>query len=243
MLSALNARPASIPDRYSGHLRYCKDDPVFVTTLESDITALHGRLSQGDVEMMLKRLCIFKFHVRIPNPVRIPPCGRCFAKLVMSEGQERGLKRPAPGPAASPAAEVSTSIPAFQHLVHKYQLTASWPAFEREGLTTMGSLANCVDYTEGHPDAAELRQVAEELFEGGLTRGQWGNFRQLFHEAAECAASGGSRSRSSGTTKTKILMPCLLCVHSTCLPPSVRRDKSQRDKTQETRAKGTTVKD
>lgn len=54
---------ATPQNHFSGHLRYSKDDPVFITTLQEDLTALQGKrfLKQGDVDMMLKRLKVFTF--------------------------------------------------------------------------------------------------------------------------------------------------------------------------------------
>ena len=71
---------------FSGHLRYNKDDPVFVTTLEADIRALKGKrfLKEGDIEMMLKRLRIFLFKTAIAIPKKlIKGCPCCFARLVL----------------------------------------------------------------------------------------------------------------------------------------------------------------
>ena len=68
-------------NQFSGHLRYSKDDPVFITTLSADITELKGKkfLQQGDVDMMLKRLLVFNFTkpIQIPKHV-IQGCGHCF---------------------------------------------------------------------------------------------------------------------------------------------------------------------
>ena len=74
-------------NQFSGHLRYAKDDPVFITTLQSDLTELKGKkfLQQGDVEMMLKRLLVFNFTkpIAIPKPV-VQGCAHCFAHFLVS---------------------------------------------------------------------------------------------------------------------------------------------------------------
>ncbi len=75
------ARPQN---QHVGHLKYNKNDPVFITTLESDITKLEGKkLQEGDIDMMLRRLHIFRFHAQLEAPVEVPPCGRCFATLLL----------------------------------------------------------------------------------------------------------------------------------------------------------------
>lgn len=74
---------------FSGHLRYCKDDPIFITTLLSDLTELKGKrgLQQGDVDMMLKRLLIFKFTKPIALPKNVVQgCGPCFAAFLLGHG-------------------------------------------------------------------------------------------------------------------------------------------------------------
>ena len=75
------ARPQN---QHSGHLRYRNLDPIFITTLETDITKLRGKkLESGDVEMMLRRLKIFRFHTELTSPVKVQECGCCFAKLLL----------------------------------------------------------------------------------------------------------------------------------------------------------------
>ena len=75
------ARPQN---QFSGHLKYCKDDPVFITTLLSDITNLKGKKIQGgDVEMMMRRLLVFEFSHKLESPCKVPVCGHCFARLLL----------------------------------------------------------------------------------------------------------------------------------------------------------------
>lgn len=74
------ARPQN---QFTGHVRYSKDDPVFLTTLLDDLTSLKGKrfLKQGDVEMMLKRLHVFKFTAKISIPKNVAAgCARCFSR-------------------------------------------------------------------------------------------------------------------------------------------------------------------
>jgi hypothetical protein len=81
------ARPQN---QFSGHLKYCGDAPIFISTLMADIRKIKGKkIEGGDVEMMLKRLKIFEFFRVLKNPVKVPACGRCFATLVLNrEGQK-----------------------------------------------------------------------------------------------------------------------------------------------------------
>ena len=81
-------------NQFSRHLRYARDDPVFITTLSADLTELKGKkfLQQGDVEMMLKRLLVFNFTkpIVIPKPV-VQGCGHCFASLLLEEAESRSV--------------------------------------------------------------------------------------------------------------------------------------------------------
>ena len=92
------ARPQN---QYGGHLRYSKDDPVFLTTLEADLMAVHRGTLEGDRDMMLKRLNIFRFHERLDNPDRtIPSCAPCFSKFLLhpQSSLSAAQKRLAAGP-------------------------------------------------------------------------------------------------------------------------------------------------
>ena len=73
------------PGQGGGLPRYTKSDPVFITTLESNITELRGKkIEAGDVKMMLKRLDIYKFsHAIDKADITIKPCGCCFGKLLL----------------------------------------------------------------------------------------------------------------------------------------------------------------
>lgn len=78
------ARPQN---QHSGHLKYSKDDPIFITTLEADIMSLKGkRLQQGDIDMMLNRLKVFSFHEKFQRTGEdFPECPHCFARLLLGD--------------------------------------------------------------------------------------------------------------------------------------------------------------
>ena len=81
------ARPQNL---FSGHLRYVKDDPIFITTLQADLHALKGKLKQGDVDMMLKRLTVFEFQHKVHIPAHVAKgCPSCFARFLLEPGQTR----------------------------------------------------------------------------------------------------------------------------------------------------------
>ena len=64
---------------------------MFITTLESDITKLKGKkLEAGDIEMMLRRLKIFRFHAELTEPMKVADCAHCFARLLLGEFDVRG---------------------------------------------------------------------------------------------------------------------------------------------------------
>jgi hypothetical protein len=86
------ARPQN---EHSGHIKYDKDDPIFISCLESDLLATKPGIQQGDVDMMLKRLKVFLFKEPIENPVKIPPCGRCWATLLYGPADEEGKRKAA----------------------------------------------------------------------------------------------------------------------------------------------------
>ena len=90
------ARPQN---QFTGHLRYQKDAPIFITTLEADLLKIPDGLQKGDVEMMLKRLEVFRFHVPLVNPIEIPACARCFTEMLF---RHAGPLPPAPLSAGSP---------------------------------------------------------------------------------------------------------------------------------------------
>lgn len=98
------ARPQNL---YSGHLRYVKDDPLFITTLQSDLHALKGKLKQGDLDMMVKRLKLFEFKQKVTIPSHVAKgCGSCFAHFILGPGlQTRVLRSEAAKRGATPSGE------------------------------------------------------------------------------------------------------------------------------------------
>ena len=81
------ARPQNL---FSGHLRYVKDDPIFITTLQADLHSLKGKLKQGDVDMMVKRLNVFEFKHKISIPSHVAKgCSPCFARFLLQPGHRR----------------------------------------------------------------------------------------------------------------------------------------------------------
>ena len=61
----LEGRPFVISrpqNQYTGHMQYVSDTPIFITTLEADIRGLKPGVHAGDVEMLVKRLKMFRFH-------------------------------------------------------------------------------------------------------------------------------------------------------------------------------------
>ena len=92
---------------YSGHLRYVKDDPLFITTLQSDLHALKGKLKQGDLDMMVKRLKLFEFKQKVTIPSHVAKgCGSCFAHFILGPGlQTRVLRSEAAKRGAMPSGE------------------------------------------------------------------------------------------------------------------------------------------
>lgn len=101
------ARPQN---QFTGHLRYDKDAPIFISTLASDIVAIPDGLKRGDVEMMLKRLRIYQFQAVLVNPVEIKACPRCFAAFLF----EHSKVQSAPPPACQPAGGQAAAGPADQ---------------------------------------------------------------------------------------------------------------------------------
>jgi len=75
------ARPQN---EFSGHLKYAKDDPVFISTLEADLLTATKGCKDGDVLMMLKRLKVFRFVEPILHvDDTLPPCAACFSQYLL----------------------------------------------------------------------------------------------------------------------------------------------------------------
>ena len=80
----------------SGHTLYKGSAPIFVTCKLPDLDWLErmaavdpntGRPWDADASMVLRRLKIYRFGVRMPKPPgpRLPFCARCFAQLVLEQ--------------------------------------------------------------------------------------------------------------------------------------------------------------
>ena len=129
-------------NHFSGHLRYSKDDPVFITTLMTDLKELKGKkfLQQGDVDMMLKRLLVFSFSKPISIPkATVQGCASCFAQLVLDNGMPP-LPSSAPSQAPVPGADVRVedarlwSVSQVVSFLHHLSLGHVAPQFEDNGV-------------------------------------------------------------------------------------------------------------
>ena len=99
------ARPQN---EHSGHLRYAKDDPVFITTLEADLLSAKKNVKDGDVSMMLKRLRVFRFVTPLANvDDTLVACPHCFAKFLLF-GPETGMTPRGEGGSPKRSAEATT---------------------------------------------------------------------------------------------------------------------------------------
>ena len=101
------ARPQNA---FSGHLRYRKDAPIFISTLEADLLSVKKQIQQGDVSMMLKRLTVFRFTSPLDSVKKIPTCACCFARfLLCPHGQATSQFA---SPLLAPSVEETSSAPA-----------------------------------------------------------------------------------------------------------------------------------
>ena len=88
------ARPQNVPGA-SGHGLYAGTAPIFVTTKEQGLQALRaaaeedpetGEPRDGEAPMILRRLKVCRFRVRVAKPARqLPYCARCFARLLLTK--------------------------------------------------------------------------------------------------------------------------------------------------------------
>ena len=89
------ARPQNVQGQV-GHLLYTGTAPVFATTKLQNVEALRrvaelidpetGLPANGDVNMVLRRLKIYKYTRRMPKPPRFVTCAHCFAELILQQG-------------------------------------------------------------------------------------------------------------------------------------------------------------
>ena len=81
----------------SGHYLYQGTAPIFATTKAQGIAALHsaaaidpltGCPKDGDASMIIRRLKVYTFRVRVAKPpIALPACGHCFATLILEQGR------------------------------------------------------------------------------------------------------------------------------------------------------------
>ena len=85
-----SAVPIAKPQTGQGaasHLVYEGRAPVFITTSSDQIEALTAA-GDGDANMILQRLQVFHFTVRVAKPhPTIPCCPRCVANFVLSNSR------------------------------------------------------------------------------------------------------------------------------------------------------------
>ena len=86
-------RPQNVPGE-SGNMTYKGSAPIFVTTKLPDLESLEynaqinpvtGEPWDADASMLLRRLKIYKFRVRIQKPPKFKFCARCFAHFLRSQ--------------------------------------------------------------------------------------------------------------------------------------------------------------
>lgn len=137
-------------NHHTGHLKYTKNDPVFITTLESDITSLERKkIAKGDIDMMLRRLKIFRFHHQLTEPAEIPACAHCFACLLLRSGEatrNAGHKRPFTG-----------NAPEAKRQVTSWQVADVLSYLDTLELTQLKDV-----FTENAIDGRLLAQLSEE---------------------------------------------------------------------------------
>ena len=81
-----------------GHFLYRGTAPIFVTSKADAIEKLRyyasddprtGKPWDADASMLVRRLRIYEFNVRMEKPSRtLPFCGHCFAQLVLQQGAQ-----------------------------------------------------------------------------------------------------------------------------------------------------------
>ena len=87
------ARPQNVPG-CGGNFLYRGTAPVFVTGKLEDIVSLTKQAAldpltqlpkNADASMLLRRLKVHEYRVRIPKPPRTRSCARCFAQLLLGQ--------------------------------------------------------------------------------------------------------------------------------------------------------------
>jgi hypothetical protein len=108
-----------------GHIKFSREDPVFITTLEADLYKERKGVQKGDMAMMLKRLRLFRFH-QLLHAQPCPACGACFARFVLGGGVSIGTTAAAMPLAASMAGEVKRGAPGPTGSTPDAKRGASW---------------------------------------------------------------------------------------------------------------------
>ena len=72
---------------YAKDIVFEKDTPIFATGKNPIIFVKNCTIDEKEREMMAVRWRIFRFHAQIPQEKQkqIPPCGKCFAQLILGE--------------------------------------------------------------------------------------------------------------------------------------------------------------
>ena len=72
---------------YAKDIVFEKDTPIFATGKNPIIFVKNCTIDEKETEMMAVRWRIFRFHAQIPQEKQkqIPPCGKCFAQLILGE--------------------------------------------------------------------------------------------------------------------------------------------------------------
>ena len=117
-----------------------------MTTLDGDIRRVKPGLQAGDIDMLLKRLLIFRFHSKLQNPDRsIPPCARCFSDLVLAGASPaNGYDEPASTAKRTSSSATGSTPDAKRHaswrvdevveFLHEIELGHLEPIFRENGV-------------------------------------------------------------------------------------------------------------
>ena len=72
---------------YAKDIAFTGDTPIFATGKNPIVFVKNGALDEKETEMMNVRWKIFRFHAQIPQEKQkqLPPCGKCFATLILGQ--------------------------------------------------------------------------------------------------------------------------------------------------------------
>lgn len=78
---------------YAKDIVFNRDTPIFATGKNPIVFVKNGMLDEKETEMMSVRCKVFRFHSQIPEEKQkdIPPCGKCFATLVLGEKKDSNI--------------------------------------------------------------------------------------------------------------------------------------------------------